>query len=1139
MSNNKDDDYQRPRFPPPPTHFHGQQQQHFRPGQIPGRLPGQGPPPPYHLHNVNVNGQPFPPGAPPLAHQPFQGQRLPHPHLPPNHPLNTMHQHHQHHHHPGSPQPGIRQQPFPTGVNYHTAVHHQHMVFPPPTPRVRRESSGSNSSSSNPQSPTGPPPRTLPPIPAGSDAKQSRDNDNEDSSSSVPSSKEKPPSPSISSTQRRIDTLNEETKEPSKSKSMDRGIAIAAEISSTASLAATAVNTGIIASKAMNNSKGESSSDDDTEKNPVLAELVQMADKLVDLGKVTPFIAPAFVLLKTVDMTVKQVIERMHVVLKESAALIQAYRKQSKLARRLKISNNQNFAEMAARVATVTEDLMFSLQIQQAGDLSILKRSIPLDDEDKEAKQFVEKHGGQKVVENDPKLVEEFAKKMHLAMSDQVMEQMQSDLGDMLKNNQNRIEELLKENSREAVAEMIRAMAKTARGQAEEKTRTCVQCEKEYLPSSNGPEACTFHLASPDRSGYSCCGKTSPCQVNYHRTEMHCDYPFPAFFDYARAIVGYTDTVEYWGDIEVKNMLTNETQIAAVGLLLRWRSRMERISSPKLLVRVGRLRTDTKYFFKVYSPQDLDEISQAFQKDTQASKLIFKTSGDSDKEYSSAEWITDEEGRLTGIQLSVSAETYDTPTTCRIPLDINTCEKAGEVTYLSKSAFRLYKPASEYILPDNKRVGETLRETPLRDVRKFKAKTNGVPLMMLPEGDLVANSRGRFVRPDADKIQGTLTFYNRSTTASQEQVVLMSAKAEYRLVGDEDYQAVNVLEFDEGLTFPLTIEAGQTWRVPYTAVIPRNNKLKDLYLNIWGWALVALHRPLRLKLTFTDIEDRELTLVQEYIHKPRGLQEAKEEDLGFFFLDNLVAGSRNTVRISKPSSYDEQNIVSLNGTLYDADQLNTLVYRALHDGGKTEVEVHSREDNECHWKIYALIDSSCRRVYAFKVIMIQGPNAEKKDAGVIGYVPCPYYGGDDLEERPIKYATEEAFLPSDLEETEPMEVILDDTVDDDKPPVTPPAPPELVDVTQSPSGSPATPSTVEMEVLAPTASVATATSAAVSAALQEVSKVTANATSGGLDQTVFVNSMQSLERRLESLDTNVARMATALERLVEILGPNA
>jgi hypothetical protein len=92
------------------------------------------------------------------------------------------------------------------------------------------------------------------------------------------------------------------------------------------------------------------------------------------------------------------VIERMNDTLKRSASLIQAYRKQGKIARRLNMSNGANFVAMAASIAACSQDLMLSLQIQQTGEISVLSRSVPTDSQDEAAKKFVQAHGGQDII---------------------------------------------------------------------------------------------------------------------------------------------------------------------------------------------------------------------------------------------------------------------------------------------------------------------------------------------------------------------------------------------------------------------------------------------------------------------------------------------------------------------------------------------------------------------------------------------------------------------------------------------------------------------------------------------------------------------------------------------------------------------
>lgn len=101
--------------------------------------------------------------------------------------------------------------------------------------------------------------------------------------------------------------------------------------------------------------------------------------------------------VKAIDPLVA-VIESMNETLKQAASLIQAYRKQGAIARRLNMSNGQNFTSMAQKITACSQDLMLSLQIQQTGDLSILTRAVPTDPQDEEAKKFVQAHGGQNII---------------------------------------------------------------------------------------------------------------------------------------------------------------------------------------------------------------------------------------------------------------------------------------------------------------------------------------------------------------------------------------------------------------------------------------------------------------------------------------------------------------------------------------------------------------------------------------------------------------------------------------------------------------------------------------------------------------------------------------------------------------------
>ncbi|KAF9179550.1 hypothetical protein BGZ51_006840 [Haplosporangium sp. Z 767] len=1123
--------HQNPTFKPVPVPVHtpGQIPPFIDP-RVPNRSPSHFPQPPRH---------PLPPVK-------F-----------PTHPHQPQHQHAGFHNRPiiGAP-PMVRpaHQAIPTGAAFHTMVHAQNM-YP-----IRTSSGTTTSSTAAVTSPTQPPNRKLPPIPV------EENNTNSKSSKSSKSSKDSSTSSkriiasgiigssilsegvaesadrqqTIRSGIKEIQQMAEELQSLDSSESeFDRSVQKGLEMTATATTICTAgtmiMNQGIsVADKAINSPKVQDIASDE-EKNPALSHLIQMADKLVDIGKVLPFIAPAFIIIKLIidveqkardvdtkctdmierisflvsNLTVLEkiktidplvaVIEKTNDTLKQAAALIQAYRKQGSIARRLNLSNTQNFAMMAEKITACSNDLMLSLQIQQTGDLSILTKGIPVDPQDEEAKKFVAENGGQNAINNNPKLVEEFAKKMHFAMSGQVMEQMQSNMESILEENQSRIETMVKENSSNAVADAIKALATEVREREAEQRLVCLQCDKEYRESANGPEACSFHKSIEIRGSYSCCGKKAPCTFSNHRAVHHCEYPYTSFFDYAYEILRFTDTTDEWATISEKNLLTDDVLKATVGRLIRWRTRHEKISKPMMLIHLGRINFESSYYFQVFDAEGLEATNATIR--NSGNTVIFKSSKAED-EYEMAEWTLDDSGLINGVKLSVKARTNEVPTVVVAPIDIMTVSLSDEVRTLSKATFKTYKPAGPYVLPEVRHVGYSLRTTPLRKVREFKAKTK-LPVVVTPEGTMVANTNGRFVRNDSDKFQGTIRIFNKAPPSSQTYVTLASCKAEYRLVGDKEYKSVETLNLED-TKFPASIAPAQSLDVPFEAIVPRNAAQAELMQSCWYWAMVALHHPIRVRLTFKDIEGEELVYVQEYIHEPsRRLASKEDKDILFLHIDNALDASRSVVRVKKGEG---DYLVNINGNQLSVEDLNKIVFEA-EQSSVTEVELkYGRECGSYQWKVWALVDLSCRCVYAFKVLLEEGPTCSKKTSAALGYAPCPMYGGGDIEERPIQYAEEKVTFP-DLDPEETIVVVEDDDVDDEKPVVT-------------------------IQTAEPAIAAAAAASASVTAALSEVPKATSS-----LDSAVFSASMASLEKRLESLDTNVARMATALEKLVDILSP--
>ncbi|KAJ3268494.1 hypothetical protein HDV01_002715, partial [Terramyces sp. JEL0728] len=87
------------------------------------------------------------------------------------------------------------------------------------------------------------------------------------------------------------------------------------------------------------------------------------------------------------------VLQKMDQVLKDAATVIQTYRKQSKISRRLNLGNKDKFQGCFTSIEKCSADLMFSLQIHQTHKLEELSKRKE-DALDLEAEKFIKEHGG-------------------------------------------------------------------------------------------------------------------------------------------------------------------------------------------------------------------------------------------------------------------------------------------------------------------------------------------------------------------------------------------------------------------------------------------------------------------------------------------------------------------------------------------------------------------------------------------------------------------------------------------------------------------------------------------------------------------------------------------------------------------------
>lgn len=786
---------------------------------------------------------------------------------------------------------------------------------------------------------------------------------------------------------------------------------------------------------------------------------IQVLETLSEVGKTIPFVAPAFILLKIIvdvekraqDVDAKcndlverisfmlshlpalkgieilpatrQVIGRMNEALKDATALILAYRKQSRVVRRLSMSNRDRFSVCAEGINGSCRDLLMSLQIYQSVQIEILTRNVPVDAGDAAGEAYIEAHGGDEAVLHDQELVGQFARQQQLDMDDSVMEQLNASIADSVKQSHARLENILRENVNSAIVDGLKDIALGINAREAEQKLHCVQCNNIFTASINGPKACSFHRGENNTwSGkYPCCNSARPCRLGAHRDTHHCSYPYEAFFSYAADIVNSPETYEDWAKVEDRNLQNHSVQTASVGRFLRGRSAGGQVEESTLLIVVGTVHYKHRYYLNTFTAGKLGDTSKSVQ--VTQTTLIFRTTED-EHEYALAEWILDASGKISGIRLKAKASTSTDPYVRECPIDISTCQKLGDTTTISEGGMWSYTPASEYVLPQTMTFGPVVRDTPCRPVRTdFKSRTStpSFRVILKPASDPPLTHNRRMFGTN-EFFTGKVSVFNNNLAGSLNPVTIASVSAFYRMVGEAEYIPVKALNGIDPL--PVTIEPRQTWMINFEAAVPRS---EEEARNDW---FIARHRPIRIKLVVEDMEGEQSSLVMEYVHKPFAFQTRREIDTAFFFFDDPQSLQRAYVHVCPPE--DPDFAINIHGNHVSIRSLEALVYQALQSG-QTEHEMTGIQQmssfGEWEWKVMALVDIGCRRVYAFKIVMQEGPKVAVKRLGCLGYFPCPTYGKVVQETRPISHATELVKLPL-LEPYVLPEYPQDDEVDD-------------------------------------------------------------------------------------------------------------
>jgi hypothetical protein len=101
---------------------------------------------------------------------------------------------------------------------------------------------------------------------------------------------------------RNVEALRDHSNDSELAKAVDRGVESVIAAQANIAIGTAGIQQGIALANKIVAEKGQAIVNN-IESNPVLNHLVQLADKLVDIGKTVPFIAPAFVILKVTGNT--------------------------------------------------------------------------------------------------------------------------------------------------------------------------------------------------------------------------------------------------------------------------------------------------------------------------------------------------------------------------------------------------------------------------------------------------------------------------------------------------------------------------------------------------------------------------------------------------------------------------------------------------------------------------------------------------------------------------------------------------------------------------------------------------------------------------------------------------------------------
>jgi len=244
----------------------------------------------------------------------------------------------------------------------------------------------------------------------------------------------------------------------------------------------------------------------------------------------------------------------------------------------------------------------------------------------------------------------------------------------------------------------------------------------------------------------------------------------------------------------------------------------------------------------------------------------------------------------------------------------------------------------------------------------------------------------------ADMWDGAFSLINITKGEEKEPIIIVDAKCEWRFVGNHDWKPVDYFEMEKQFTcFPMeNTDVGFIFRI--------NDETKSVSWFNRSW--IARHQPIRFRVTFEDVFGEKVSQVFEYVFSPfkKEVREKSDSEL-FLYVDNLDLYERHTMVAKKTYTKIDGygDVVEVNGTKYSETELRSLVFKAAQTNN-FEILLFEKDETpnkgfDLNKKAWALIDQSCNRVYAIKMLLM----GVSKDSicAHLGYLELDLYGKVD------------------------------------------------------------------------------------------------------------------------------------------------